>query len=552
MATFHWYDSKLLRFHGHYPDEAAGVLEAARAAGFRTRALLRAQADPALVAALGGETLPTIRLPAGSGDPLVGAVDRFFAQAQVFEQVWSRLVAGRFARDDMLVVSSVEPGEAVGLVRALARLAPAASPFTVMRMGSGRFLLGSEPAAFRAPAAEWRTALHLLGGQLPRIAVTADTPGLAAAMSGLFDRRVHELPPPLGWSGPVRPRPPGVPSRRERRVLMILNSRILAWPDVVAAALGIAAMPGVTLRVKAHLPQRWDHGLLGDLAGHPDITVVDRYLPHAAHLEEFATADLLVLPATLDAYRFQSSGVFVEAAGYGVPAVVPEGSWMVGEAARGRAVAVPFAPATPDAIVAAAARALGDLDGLAAEARRCADIARARFGRAGFLARLVALSRLDPDAHARREASSSDATIRFDRTGDGGRFLRNGWAAADTAGVCFAAARAALRFHLDDPPHRDLPIAFELVLPGQAADPVQVVVHAGGRPVARGSIRPGMARRYALAVPVGLIRDGILDLELTVGSPSGGPLKVTPTLRRLHLGAAAEGAETSVRAGMQG
>ncbi len=86
------------------------------------------------------------------------------------------------------------------------------------------------------------------------------------------------------------------------------------------------------------------------------------------YYEQVARSDLILLPYFAKIYAFQSSGVFSDAVGAGVPVVVPADTWMSDRLKEGFGAGVAFSDESPKAIAKSIVTALDALPKLKASA----------------------------------------------------------------------------------------------------------------------------------------------------------------------------------------
>ena len=105
------------------------------------------------------------------------------------------------------------------------------------------------------------------------------------------------------------------------------------------------------------------------IRGEPGIEVAQGPLDQASYRSLLARCDLFLLPYARIPYKKRASGIFVEAALTGRPAVVPSGTWMADQITSGAAAGMVYDGDDPMAIAAALDRAAEALPDLAVHAR---------------------------------------------------------------------------------------------------------------------------------------------------------------------------------------
>ena len=121
-------------------------------------------------------------------------------------------------------------------------------------------------------------------------------------------------------------------------------------------------------------------------------------LPWRMHNEYLFSADLIVLPYQVDRYISRTSGILAEAICTGVPAIVPQGTWLADQVRR-HGAGVIYAGLEQDGAAKAAVKALESLDTLKqrADERRSA---YAHFHRPSRIAEFVCGAAARRELHA--------------------------------------------------------------------------------------------------------------------------------------------------------
>lgn len=127
------------------------------------------------------------------------------------------------------------------------------------------------------------------------------------------------------------------------------------------------------------------------LADDERVTVIAAWLDEASMIDFLTGLDVALLPYDRETYRRLVSGVFTLAAGYGVPCIVPSGTWMADRIAAGEAAGLVY-PASADVagLIAPMLGALTDtVSALRERARRLAPAWRRRYSAETLIDRLV-------------------------------------------------------------------------------------------------------------------------------------------------------------------
>jgi glycosyltransferase involved in cell wall biosynthesis len=123
------------------------------------------------------------------------------------------------------------------------------------------------------------------------------------------------------------------------------------------------------------------------LSSLPNVVLLRDAVSDAPYNDYLLSADLILLPYQVDRYISRTSGVLAEAICAGVPAIVPQGTWLADQVRR-HGAGVVYQPLDPEGPSRAVAEALGSLQALRtrAEDRRAA---YANFHRPGRLVEFV-------------------------------------------------------------------------------------------------------------------------------------------------------------------
>lgn len=131
--------------------------------------------------------------------------------------------------------------------------------------------------------------------------------------------------------------------------------------------------------------------------------ILPNELPNAEFRNLLATADLVVLPYRTEYYHSQTSGVFAETLGAGIPVVVPADTWMarqVSEFGGGRV----FHPTDEEGFEKACRQAIEEIDSLTEEAQSARVGWLEKHGSRQFLNIVGAALGVEPDDEATVES----------------------------------------------------------------------------------------------------------------------------------------------------
>ena len=132
----------------------------------------------------------------------------------------------------------------------------------------------------------------------------------------------------------------------------------------------------------------------------PNVAILRHSISEVEYNEYLFSADLILLPYQVDRYISRTSGILAEAICAGVPAIVPQGTWLADQVRR-HGAGVTYEGLEPDGAAKAAVGALESLDTLKqrADERRSA---YAHFHRPSRLAEFVCGSAVRRELHAVR------------------------------------------------------------------------------------------------------------------------------------------------------
>jgi glycosyltransferase involved in cell wall biosynthesis len=139
-------------------------------------------------------------------------------------------------------------------------------------------------------------------------------------------------------------------------------------PDIFRACVGLVEVRFRIQMVNEGLdPEAFASALA--LVNEPTVTAI----LHEMQIEEYAnamrSADLAIFPYQVTPYRQRTSAVFSEAVAYGIPAVVPEGTWLAQQIEEGRAVGIICTDVSPEGYARGIAACVANLPQLRSEAQ---------------------------------------------------------------------------------------------------------------------------------------------------------------------------------------
>ena len=374
------FDPNLKRNGGHYLGYATRVARASEEAGIITTAVSNTQAQPALT---GTRIVPALELdywqemcpPAGKDSH-----DHLAQSAERFANTLDRIQREESWRDsDILFFPYVNLSEVMGLARW--RRHAGITPRTVLLFRRDLDEQGIDAAiGARAGAGLLRQALADLyatpGGS--RLRLLTDSDNLTEEHAQSLHRRFQTAPIPVD---------PALFSGRKPRngnactVLYLGDARTEKGYATIPAIARAFQRDLASGRLKMILQSNFNvpGGEPGIAAARdflstlPNITILRNAADEGKYNELLLSADLILLPYQVDRYISRTSGVLAEAICAGVPAIVPQGTWLADQVRR-HGSGVIYHSLDPEGPARAAAEAFESLETLRtrAEDRRTA------------------------------------------------------------------------------------------------------------------------------------------------------------------------------------
>ena len=395
LISFH---HRLAHMTGHRYAEALGLVAATRARGMELALFISEHA----VAPLRSElpmAHPVLHCPVFRTEL------SFDERTADFKAMLHQHLDGVVRRDDWVLVTTGTQCEARALAAWLGEVPIERRPWALTLIHSDRWnRYGHEErerqlAEFRTTAAELagldaHAKLHFIVGSL--------TDDLCAELRTLLGVAVHRVPQILPGDGYV--------PRVEKSAAPLIGIVGGARPEkgshrvraIIEACRKIRPV-GFAVQVVNELLPADAFAELADIAGEAGVEVVPGPLDQSAYRALLARCDLLLLPYERIPYRKRASGIFVEAAFAGRPAVVPSGTWMAQQIESGAAAGMVYEGDDPATIAATLARAADALAELARQAKVLAPEWQRTMTLDAFL------DWLDAEISRRKRSSSSSA-----------------------------------------------------------------------------------------------------------------------------------------------
>ena len=426
---------------GHYFNELLGYQTAARAMGLTHRLIVPWTIDSRLAQLLSADRALD-PLPLTLGVDAEPTVDRLMAVADAprkLESLWASLEAQNLTHNDIIVFPGGLPILISGIGSWLAHRSAKRRPgvfFRILEIGH------QNPAAilFRIACANLRTQ----SGQ-ERVFLLADDRHLAGLVSRICARRTFAMSVPkyLGAADASGcSKEPAEPT-----VYVHLNWRsrplIKELANIIRSI--TTGVPGVRFIIKPTKPlpieaQETFYSQIASLAEIlPEEQQPDDYLAN------FSKCTVVLLAYEPQAYASNTSGVFVEAASFGKPVVVPGGTWMERQMMEGRGAGTIFGKPDAKTVAAALLEALRNSKRLGAIARSLAPEVRNRNSIRQYVEKILLLNRRKPNMEPRYEIGEE---INFSDPFDSRCFMGDGWGETETWGVWTISRTAEVILHL--------------------------------------------------------------------------------------------------------
>jgi glycosyltransferase involved in cell wall biosynthesis len=389
-------DPNLKKAGGHYLGYATRVAQASHEAGIETTVVANAQAEATLTGT-GTRIVPALELdywqemcpPTGrdSYDHLARSAERFAIALERIQQEEALLDR------DILFFPYINLAEVMGLARW--RRQAGIAPRTVLLFRRDLDEQGIDAAiGARSGSSLLRQALADLyaAGGSERLRLFTDSDNLTEEHSQTLHRRFQTAPIPVD------------PALFVPRPARVGNTCTALYLGDARTEKGYAALPSIARTLRGDLSSGHlkmiiqsnfnvpggEPGIAAArdlLSSLPNVVLLRDAMNEAQYNEHLLSADLILLPYQVDRYISRTSGVLAEAICAGVPAIVPQGTWLADQVRR-HGAGVVYQALDPEGPSRAVADALASLPALRgrAEDRRAA---YAHFHRPGRVVEFV-------------------------------------------------------------------------------------------------------------------------------------------------------------------
>jgi hypothetical protein len=317
----------------HYYGEGKGWIAACRERGVDYRLYVHDTAAPEIVREL--SALPVFRHRAGTA-PIAQLTGRGNSEMAVladwFAEGCAALQSEGVGAEDSVVVTFASEIEVLGTAEWLERIAPERRPPVSLIFHGAPCLhavIAEDRTAINADFSDFIRGMTRMKTLLPpdRIRLYATTPHLSALLRSVAQHPCEEAPHPSVYlpddvlAAVAEPR---------AHVCVPGQLRLEKGSELVAEILlrFAEARPGKRLIVQADEEEQ-ARAMADRLAPcKSPYSVYFGQLGHAPYQRHLVQSDIVLLPYDWRRYALRASGIFSEAVGFGIVAVVPDRTWM--------------------------------------------------------------------------------------------------------------------------------------------------------------------------------------------------------------------------------
>lgn len=382
-------------YAGHYYNELLGYRSAASILQLDCRIITASDSPPDVAWSLRAAPILDPQIPTRRLDSVELSESMIRHTAMSLEPLWSAIDALEPGDGDILLFVLSRPILIASVGYWLSRRSQTRRPFVFFRhIGDDIFYpetgeIGLHAEIFRIACA----SLRAREGQ-ERVFLLASSPEAVIAGQRAGGRRIFLTSVPKHWTAETH----GTPEiLRCPTVHMHLNYRSGCLIGKLSEILQrvCAAEPTTKFIVKTSgLPEKLRMEIESDLKSKAELLPAEQNF--SDYQANFSRCTVVLLPYDRRPYVTLASGVFLEAAGRGIPVVVPADTWMAQEISAGRGVGTTYEGSRPDAIASSVLLAIRDADELTRAARHVATKVRLEHSCKTYLERLIELSEAKP------------------------------------------------------------------------------------------------------------------------------------------------------------
>jgi glycosyltransferase involved in cell wall biosynthesis len=373
----HFIQHGLLDKHSHFYGETLGFVQAAQVLKRDLQVWVHAKCEPQIVETLGAQAVFPLQTDAKlDEDPVSAELTTFMLGATTFGGALSKHLSATICADDWVYVAYASQNEAYGLALWMQTLPLEKRPRLVLfcHRPELRWAVDAQRNKVSANASFWRFSALMFEkiGAKDRVQVFAPGSYLSDILRWASGLKVHTT----GLCTPYFITPAQALATEKHFDIGLMGEFRPERGSDLMADLMVALdrqRPGMRYVLQLNNPESKDamqqrlagQGFKGRLR-----VIPDNRLEPAEFARLIAHVRLMVLPYHPDRYRMRSSGVLSECIAYGVPCVVPDGTWLGDQVQGGHSAGLVFGEWTTQAIYAATLQALEQLEDLAAVANK--------------------------------------------------------------------------------------------------------------------------------------------------------------------------------------
>ncbi len=262
---------------------------------------------------------------------------------------------------DLVIVEFATEREIYGVARWLRQLPAAVRPHVafLVHLPGRHWTVDATRTRFNAEIGAWRFAINQLKVSLPaqKIHVAAIDPRLAELLATALDLPVS-VTPLVSWFDEGLVNDPPI---KRYDFLFAGSRRIDKGADLVMSVIDALAAERFPMRIAMQVGSQQEAAAVRQaLPAMPDfvVDVAVGPLDTDQYIERLISSRIVVLPYVAASYAMRGSGIAGEAFGYGLPVVVPQGTWMSDRLAEQWGAGATFSEHTPLNICKACVAAL--------------------------------------------------------------------------------------------------------------------------------------------------------------------------------------------------
>ncbi len=289
-------------------------------------------------------------------DPVSDRLSGFLRYGAAFAKDCSAIDA-QIKRDDVVVVTFSTEQEVYGVSKWLRTIPETQRPRVIFNflIPDFRWEINEDRESMSGDISFHRYAANEMAALSSRFLILASNEKLGRALSGAFNRRCEVAPVALIYfSAEHVPGRADDPDWDEAHIGVIGEFRREKGGSLVAEVIKRfrCERPGRRVFLQVNSSGQADvlRETIGDLT---DVIIHVGQLSQRSYIRRLETLDILLLPYMPKRYAIRTSGIFSEAVGYGVVAVVPDNTWMSDQLVAKRGSGVVYSDTSAEGITKA-------------------------------------------------------------------------------------------------------------------------------------------------------------------------------------------------------